>query len=229
MILDSIIVEQAVHNLICRIEMPNNVHWTNHSESDLLKELTLCILSSSIRYEVALLYAIKMEKQKYFARAIHNGLCEFQICDCLMEPVLLQGRFIRYRFPKTKGKQLFNTINNIYGNKLTIKEILLNAETSIKAREILISMCTGVGHKQSSMFLRNIGFGYDLAIIDTHILDYLRLIDVLPADINVKSRFEYSAIEELYHRYAQSRQLDVQKLDVAIWNIMKAYKTKFLL
>ncbi|MDR1699711.1 MAG: hypothetical protein LBR68_00780 [Lachnoclostridium sp.] len=182
-------------------------------------------MSSNIKYEVALLYTVKMEKQKYFVKAINNELYEIQICECLTEPISLQGRLTRHRFPKTKGKQLFKTITSIYGKGLTLKNLLLHADTSAKARESLISMCSGVGHKQSSMFLRNIGFGYDLAIIDTHILDYLRLVDVLPPDINVKGRFEYSTIEELYSEYAQSRQFDIQKLDIAIWNIMKVYKT----
>ncbi|MEA4967094.1 MAG: hypothetical protein VB048_03105, partial [Bacteroidaceae bacterium] len=62
----------------------------------------------------------------------------------------------------------------------TIKEILINAETSSEARNSLISICVGMGYKQSSMFLRNIGFCFDLAIIDTHIIDYLKLVDFLP-------------------------------------------------
>lgn len=146
----------------------------------------------------------------------------------MLEPISINENLIRYRFPKSKSEQLFKTIKNIYGNKRTIKEILINAETSSEARNSLISICVGMGYKQSSMFLRNIGFCFDLAIIDTHIIDYLKLVDVLPSEIGDISKSTYLKIESLYSKYAKSKQFDINKLDVAIWNVMKVYKTEFV-
>ncbi|HHY22249.1 MAG TPA: hypothetical protein GX525_10325 [Bacilli bacterium] len=227
MILHSIVIEKAVQNLMCKIEITKNSNWQKKIESDLLKELTLCILSSSIKYEVALLYTEKLEKQNCFIKALNNELDAEQICEFLTEPISLNGRLIRYRFPKSKSEQLFKTINNIYGTKNTIKEILINAGTSIDARDSLTSICVGIGYKQASMFLRNVGFSYELAIIDTHIIDYLKLVDVLSPNASVRNQSEYSKVESLYSNYAKSKQFDIKKLDIAIWNVMKVYKSKF--
>jgi N-glycosylase/DNA lyase len=227
MILNSIIIEQAVQNLMEKINIANNVNWRSKPECDLLKELTLCILSSSIKYEVALLYTVKLDKSNYFVKAINNKLNEEQILNCLTEPITMSGKSIRYRFPKIRSSQLSKTINNIYENGDTIKRLLNKTNSSIEARDLFVSICSGIGYKQASMFLRNIGFGYDLAIIDTHIIDYLKLVNVIPLYMNVRSKSVYSKIENLYSEYAQSKQFDIKKLDVAIWNVMKIYKMEF--
>ncbi|MEA5099184.1 MAG: hypothetical protein VB011_01535 [Bacteroidales bacterium] len=224
----SIILENAVQNLMYKIKIDNKDTWRNKLECDLLSELVLCILSSNIKYEVALLYTIKLKDEEYIKKAINNELEVKQLYKCLLEPISINENLIRYRFPKSKSEQLFKTIKNIYGNKRTIKEILINAETSSEARNSLISICVGMGYKQSSMFLRNIGFCFDLAIIDTHIIDYLKLVDVLPSEIGDISKSTYLKIESLYSKYAKSKQFDINKLDVAIWNVMKVYKTEFV-
>lgn len=227
MILDSIIVEQAVRNLIPKIDITDSIDWRNSSECDLLKELVLCTLSSNIRYEVAVLYTAKLEQEKCFIKATKNKLDEKSICRYLTEPILLKGKLVRYRFPKTKSNQLYRTINNIYGNSSSIKELLSTTHTSVEARDVLTCRCTGIGYKQASMFLRNIGYGYNLAIIDTHIIDYLNLVDVLPQRPKVQNHTVYSKIEKLYSAYAQTKQFDIKRLDIAIWNIMKIYKMDF--
>lgn len=227
MILCSIIIEKAVQSLMQKINITNDINWHNSLECDLLKELSLCLLSSSIKYEVALLYAERLQKRNFFLSATKNELNEQQIYECLTEPVFINGRSIRYRFPKTKSEQLYKTVSNIYGMGNTLKDILLYAETSVSARDLLVSKCIGIGYKQASMFLRNIGFGYDLAIIDTHIIDYLKLVDILPPGMIVRNKYEYSQIEYLYSNYAKLKQFDIKKLDIAIWNVMKVYKTEF--
>ena len=227
MILDSIIVEAAVHNLIPKIKINSGLDWRFSCECDLFKEMVLCILSSSSKYEVAILYTNKLERQKCFTKATCNKLDEIKIYELLIDPVLIEGRSIRYRFPKVKSRQIFETINNIYGQGRSIKELLNNVYSSTEARDILTRQCSGVGYKQASMFLRNIGFGYDLAIIDTHIIDYLKLINILPSRIKVQNQSRYLKIETLYSEYAYSKQYDIKKLDIAFWNIMRIYKLKF--
>lgn len=227
MILDSIIIEQAVQSLMEKINITNDVDWRSNTECVLLKELALCILSSSIKYEVALLYTVKLDKANCFTKAINNELDEEHILNCLKKPITINGRSVHYRFPKSKSSQLSKTINSIYKKGNTIKRLLSKTDSSIEARDMFVSICSGIGYKQASMFLRNIGFGYDLAIIDTHIIDYLKLVNVIPLYMTLKNQSVYSKIESLYSEYAHSKQFDIKKLDVAIWNVMKIYKMEF--
>jgi N-glycosylase/DNA lyase len=96
-------------------------------------------------------------------------------------------------------------------------------------RELLINLCPGIGYKQASMFLRNIGYGYDLAIVDTHLIDYLKLVEVLPISTKVNNKSIYIKVENLYFEYAFYKQYNINKLDLAIWNVMRLYKSKYLL
>lgn len=64
----SIILENAVQNLMYKIKIDNKDTWRNKLECDLLSELVLCILSSNIKYEVALLYTIKLKDEEYIKK-----------------------------------------------------------------------------------------------------------------------------------------------------------------
>lgn len=229
MSLDSIIIEKAVEGLMNRINTPHNIEWQSYSENLLLKELALCLLSSNIKYEVALLYIDEFVNKNYFRKAIHNDLTEEEIWLCLKSPVFLNGKWVKYRFPKLKSNQLFQIITKIYGSGLSIKEILSITKSSIRMRELLINLCPGIGYKQASMFLRNIGYGYDLAIVDTHLIDYLKLVEVLPISTKVNNKSIYIKVENLYFEYAFYKQYNINKLDLAIWNVMRLYKSKYLL
>ena len=132
MSLDSIIIEKAVEGLMNRINTPHNIEWQSYSENLLLKELALCLLSSNIKYEVALLYIDEFVGKNYFQKAIHNDLTEEEIWLCLKSPVFLKGKWVKYRFPKLKSNQLFQIITKIYGSGLSIKEILSITKSSIK-------------------------------------------------------------------------------------------------
>lgn len=66
--INSIILETAVKNIIPKIEVQENtiVSWIDLPESKLLKELSLCLLSSSVKYEVACAYIESFSQKKIF-------------------------------------------------------------------------------------------------------------------------------------------------------------------
>ena len=64
-----------------------------------------------------------------------------------------------------------------------------------------------MGYKEASHFLRNIGLGYDIAILDRHILKNLKLfnvIDEIPSSISKKKYFE---IEEKMRNFSKKIKL----------------------
>ena len=69
-------------------------------------------------------------------------------------------------------------------------------ENSFAARDWLVNEVKGYGFKEASHFLRNIGLGEDLAILDRHILKNLArvgVIDEVPSSMTEKN---YKEIEE---------------------------------
>ena len=75
----------------------------------------------------------------------------------------------------------------------------------------------GLGYKEASHFLRNIGFrGY--AIIDKHIVNSLRELGVIGPRLKPTSRKGYLAIERKLVRFADEIGIDMDHLDLLLWS-----------
>jgi len=82
----------------------------------------------------------------------------------------------------------------------------------------------GIGYKEASHFLRNIGFtGY--AILDKHIVSLMFELGILPEPKKPANRAQYIAIEDVLRRFARDIRIDMDELDLALWS----YKTGVVL
>ena len=75
----------------------------------------------------------------------------------------------------------------------------------------------GLGYKEASHFLRNIGFpGY--AILDKHILNNLREMGVISKRLRPTTRKGYLAIEKKLEQFAEEIGIDMDHLDLLLWS-----------
>lgn len=75
----------------------------------------------------------------------------------------------------------------------------------------------GIGYKEASHFLRNIGFpGY--AILDKHILNSLRELGVISARMRPTTRARYLAIEKKLEQFSREIGIDMDHLDLLLWS-----------
>jgi len=98
---------------------------------------------------------------------------------------------------------------------LNIKEKIKGMD-EFNAREWLVKNIKGLGYKEASHFLRNIGYK-NVAIIDRHILNLLvdyRLIKKKPSSLNKKN---YLEIEKILKIIAEKTNLNLAKLDLYMW------------
>ena len=86
-------------------------------------------------------------------------------------------------------------------------------------REHIRKHLKGFGMKESSHFLRNIGYK-GFAIVDKHVLNVLEELGVRQAQ-PPKTAEEYKEIEKEIHKFALKHGFDVDVLDLAFWS----YKT----
>jgi len=94
---------------------------------------------------------------------------------------------------------------------------LLNGSSGPELREWLVGNVNGLGWKEASHFLRNIGHR-DLAILDRHILKNLTkhgVLRALPATLTPK---RYLAIEAKFARFASAVGLTMDELDLLFWS-----------
>ncbi len=74
----------------------------------------------------------------------------------------------------------------------------------------------GLGMKEASHFLRNVGFK-DVAIIDRHILDLLKEEDYILKIPKTLSRKQYVEIEKVLEDIGRKAGLDLARLDLYLW------------
>lgn len=156
-------------------------------------ELCFCILTSNSKAQTA----INIQNQigfKGFKTLEHQELAH-----------VIRGN--KHRFHNTKAKYI------IEARKFCdIKDKLSLFKDSAQAREFIVKNIKGLGYKEASHFLRNVGYS-DVAIIDRHILKYMKqagMISEIPKVINRK--FYLECENKLYKL---SNRLD--QLDLIIW------------
>lgn len=216
----------------------NSHNWPIMSESELLYEVVLCIVSSQVQFELA----ESMTKHLFHIGLIQPDIPDegadtyrYNIINALSVPLPIinsngQSRWARPRFKNRLGSLLSSTIFGIYGQFKTIKSILVSARTSKEVREELIRNIWGFGPKQASLFLRRIGFCSDLAVLDVHICDYLRLAIGINLTTAKLSRLPfYEEVEEQFREIAANFGYSVGCVDLATWLTMRVAKREALL
>ncbi len=194
-------------------------------EVDLRRELVGCILGSQVRHEMAVAAAENLENaglmadRWWYGRSV-DGFGS-RVFDVLSGSGNTDKPYRRYRFPSLRAKQLASARDAIA--KVSLRARVSAEANPFEMRRRLIMDIPGLGPKQASMFLRNIGMSYDLAIIDVHVLRFLRVQNILhsekPAIGTLRS---YEQVERKIVDYANSLGVPTGYLDWAIWATMKA-------
>ena len=177
--------------------------WKNGSEEDIFKELIFCILTPQSKAEKCWETVLNLQNKNL----LFNGR---------VDEIINELKNVRFRFKKAKyilevRKKFF-----IDGN-LKIREKLKEFNNVFEAREWLVKNIKGIGYKEASHFLRNIGIGENLAILDRHILKNLKLfniIDEIPKNLNKKIYFE---IEEKMKEFSKRINIPISHLDFVLW------------
>jgi len=223
-------IENAIAELCRDIErVVERKDYNCMSEQDLTFELLICILGSGVRYELSLAYANAVQstllpkrrkkrmnsyERAYFIEGILNSPAYSSIND---------KTYSRYRYPKRAAKHIAESFCNIeekYGS-LTDMVGAMNAPSDL--RRELIYLCPGIGPKQSSHYVKNIGFTDNVAILDRHILNYLKLTD--DVDICAKQVSKIDKYEEIERRFIDKVSKfnhAVSVVDQSMWFVMRA-------
>ena len=123
------------------------------------------------------------------------------------------------RFYKNKTGYLVEARDNLSrGGQVRIKEKIDSADP-VAAREWLVKNIKGIGYKEASHFLRNIGLGEDLAILDVHILRNLKELGVIPQVPASLTKKRYIEIEEKLRSFSKDSGIPVGHLDILFWSM----------
>lgn len=167
------------------------------------REVALCLLtpqSSPVRAEQCLKL---LEREGLFVSPV--GIST--IAETLRRPECY------IRFHNNKARYLFEFVENWR----EIEEVLNKGSSPAEEREFIVQRVRGLGPKEASHALRNIG-RRNLAILDRHILRELinyGVIDEIPKSLSVN---RYRAIELSFLSFAHTCQEDMDVLDLFFWS-----------
>jgi N-glycosylase/DNA lyase len=211
-------------------------HWQSLGENTLLREAAVCIFSSQMIFEVAEGAALKLELMGLLdPRAFRRSAGEYerQVVAALSQPVTFEVgdrvRRARPRFRNRLASLLARTVRDLYQGRTSLRALLRSAESPRQARELLVNRVWGFGPKQASLFLRRVGYASDLAVLDTHVLYYLRLRDGTNHKVGSLSRLSaYECLEAEFKRLAMDLGYPVGCVDLATWVTMRVARREAL-
>lgn len=218
------------------ISPENKCYWHEMNEVDYIREAAICICSSQMRFEVATAAGNKIAqmnalKQKDFY--LSNSTF-FELSGIFDDPLEVninnETRKLHPRFKNRIISHLSRTFQFFALNNLSFKTILHDAQTPKEARITLTDNIIGFGPKQASLFLRRIGYSSQLAVLDTHILDYLRITRGIKPKLSALSRIpSYEEIEHKFIDIASEFNHIVGNVDLAVWVTMRVAKREMAL
>ena len=189
-------------------------------------ELSCCILSSQVPYPVATAAADAIElAELLLAKECDLDELVTALEEVLTHRVVVGGRSVRYRFPGSRARQLAAAYSTVHQRDASLSNLLASFSDASQTRRWLVYNVPGVGPKQASMFLRNVGITYSLAILDRHVLKYMSALGI--SDYTqpfVSGMSTYLRLEQTLRDHATRIGYEVGLLDWAIWIVMRADK-----
>ena len=188
--------------------------WAEGSEEDIFAELAFCILTPQTKARKCWDAVLRLRNADLLLKGNEKQIAE-----------ALEG----VRFRHKKAKYIVEARNFFSNNgQLSIKSALksvIEAENAACeaesgrnfARDWFSRHILGFGYKEASHFLRNIGFGENLAILDRHILRNLMLLGVIEEIPHSLSKKRYLDIERRMRIFAGRIGVRMSHLDLVLW------------
>ncbi|MFP3064497.1 MAG: N-glycosylase/DNA lyase [Sulfolobus sp.] len=194
--LRSLVVDKKLRARV--LERAEEFLLNNKAGEDIwFRELVLCILTANSSFISAYKALNCVFEYNFFS------LDQYKLSKILKE--------CGYRFYNLKSKYLMEA-KSLYGSLKKIIKPLADRD-QWEAREFLVNKVNGIGYKEASHFLRNVGY-FDLAIIDRHVL---RFITDIVGDIKLRKRRDYFLVEGLLRSIADGLNVQVGLLDLFIF------------
>jgi N-glycosylase/DNA lyase len=138
----------------------------------------------------------------------------FQVQDIDPEPIL-RCKLNYIRFHRTKTERLLQMKKQFPD----IAQKLAIPDTAFNNREWLVLHVIGLGYKEATHFLRNIGKNDGLAILDRHILRALKRLGVIHTTPKTMNKKHYLKIENKFKKFANNIGIILDELDLVIWSM----------
>ncbi|MFW6141001.1 MAG: N-glycosylase/DNA lyase [Candidatus Saliniplasma sp.] len=176
--------------------------WKQEDER-IFHELTFCLFTPQSKARVCWDTVKKLKDEEMLLSGEEKEIAE-------------EIKKVRFRFNKAgylvDAREKFASEGSI-----SLKEKIGSFSDQKKARDWIVRNVKGLGMKEASHLLRNIGKGDELAILDRHILknlDEMGVIDGIPKTLTEK---RYLKIEKKMESFSEEIDIPLAHLDLLLW------------
>jgi N-glycosylase/DNA lyase len=194
---------RRIYKLILIREKLFDYIWRNGTDEEFFAELAFCLLTPQSKATLCWGTVNTIVEKNMLLKSTAKDIAK------VMDKIRFKNNKAKYI---VEAKKLFS-INN----KIKIKEKLKSFKNMYELRKWLIKTIKGIGYKESGHFLRNVGVGKNLAILDRHVLKNLKTYDVIkevPKTLNEKI---YLRIEKQMQNFAKNISIPMFHLDILFW------------
>jgi N-glycosylase/DNA lyase len=173
------------------------------TEEEIFAELVFCILTPMARGNMCCVAVENMVKSGVLFAGDSTQLAR----------ELIGARFINKKSAYiVEARERF-----LHNNPVSLRSTISSTNEGHKAREWLARNVKGIGYKEASHFLRNIGFEQNLAILDRHILKNLKSFGVIKDIPGSLTRRQYLDIEKRMLEFSKAIHIPMSYLDFVMW------------
>jgi len=174
--------------------------WESASEEELFRELVFCLLTPQSKAKTCWKAVQRLTRKDMIAKG---------------EPGQVQEELAGVRSSNRKAEYICLARKTFCERSMRAK--LAGFAGPVAAREWLVENIKGLGYKEASHFLRNIGLGEELAILDRHILKNLVLLGVIEEVPTSPTKRIYLEIEKKMTAFSKEAGIPMGHLDLLLW------------
>lgn len=172
--------------------------WKKRNNKKRMLELFFCLLTPQSKARLCWAAVMKLKEHDLL---INGGVKNISAC---MDGV---------RFKNNKALYIYHARDQF----ARIDKAVRTHSDIFRLRDWLVKNVKGLGMKESSHFLRNIGLGDNISILDRHVLKNLVLLGVIDRIPQNISRRKYIEIEDRMRRFSKNIKIPLVQLDLLLW------------
>ncbi|MEN8223342.1 MAG: N-glycosylase/DNA lyase [Acidobacteriota bacterium] len=177
--------------------------WESGSGEDVFYELMFCLMTPQSKAELCWAAVLRV-RERNILKVVKS------------EELLDDMAGVRFKFKKSG--YILEARDRFYKNgSFNIKKMISAFPDTHKKREWLVNEIKGIGLKEAGHFLRNIGFGESITILDRHILKNLKKFSVINEIPSSLTKGKYMDIENNMLRFSEKIGIPPDHLDLLFW------------
>lgn len=184
--------KNAIRKRLAEFEEPK-------TEQQLLQEMVFCLLTPQSRAKTCWKSVEQLAEKGILYDGSEKDIRANLIC----------------RFPNNKARYVVAARETFPEIRTAIANL---KDQPQELRDFLVNNVKGYGMKEASHFMRNIGLGQEIAILDRHIMKNLQKYEAIESVAKTLTPKKYMEVEEQMKKFSEKIGIPMDELDLLFWS-----------